>query len=358
MSTSQNQLYLTGAGVAVLLLYYLYNSVQASPKRKPMKISEIYIYPIKSLRATQPTSALATKHGFKHDRTFMLLQVTPEGHKNMAVSRYPEMTRFFPSIDLDAGTITITYKPTDPAKEPRSLKVPLQPDTEKLEPLNIDMHTSPTTGFKMQEKYNKWFSECFGYDVIFVYLGENKRDVLFKDMVSSSPIGSSWIPSLRPSVPAAQAITFADCAPYLVVSKTSLADVSSRLPAGEDMDVTKFRPNIVVEGAGEAWEEDYWRRVRIGHGGAEIVMLHNCVRCASVNIDYETGKPGTGESGKVLKKLQKDRRVDVGAKWSPVFGRYSFWTAKTPPQELRVGDEVRVVEVQKERSVFSWPGLS
>jgi hypothetical protein len=31
--------------------------------------SQMYIYPIKSLRAIKVTEAIATAHGFKHDRT-------------------------------------------------------------------------------------------------------------------------------------------------------------------------------------------------------------------------------------------------------------------------------------------------
>ncbi|KAF2634527.1 MOSC-domain-containing protein [Massarina eburnea CBS 473.64] len=357
-----SELYLAGASIAVLILYYIYKSVLSSPSpspsptHKPMKICNIYIYPIKSLRATTLTTALATQHGFQHDRSFMLVQVLPDGtHKNMAVSRYPEMTRFFPTIDIDKGSIAITYRPVNPAQAPRTLEVPLEPATSDLERFDIAMHGSPTPAFKMPGQYSAWFTECFAYDVMLVYLGENRREVLFKDMVVKS--APTAITSLfKPNLPSNQRITFADCAPYLVVSATSLADVSSRLPPDQPMDVTKFRPNIVIAGAPSPWEEDFWRRIRIG--GVEIVMMHNCVRCASVNIDYETGRPGTGESGAVLKKLQKDRRVDRGAKWSPVFGRYSFWgTAKSPSQVFAVGDEVRVVEVQKERSVFGKPIL-
>lgn len=284
----------------------------------------------------------------------MLLQATSDGYKNMAVSRYPEMTQLLTSIDVDKagnGTVTVTFRAFGSKEATKTLKVPLKPNIEKLEPFNVDMHGSPTAAFKMPTEYNTWFSECFGYDVVFVYLGDNRRDVLFKDLAPVPRV--SWLANLTSSIinPDRFRITFADCAPYLIVSKTSLADVSSRLPPGQNMDVTKFRPNIVLEGAEEAWEEDYWRKIKIGN--AEVTMNHNCVRCKSINVDYETGKPGTGESGEVLKKLQKDRRVDTGAKWSPVFGRYSFWSSKSADQMIKVGDLVEITEVSKERTAWS-----
>lgn len=283
----------------------------------------------------------------------MLLQVTSNGYKNMAVSNYPEMTQFLTAIDFDCktnGIITVNFRAFGNEEDHQSIKIPLIPNTDKLEPFNVNMHDSPTKAFKMPDEYSSWFSRCFGYQVVLVYLGQNRRDVLFQDMVPKK--SSSWLSRIISGIASSDyRITFADCAPYLIVSETSLADVSSRLPSGEEMDITKFRPNIVLEGAETAWEEDYWRKIKVGT--AEIIMMHNCVRCKSINIDYETGKPGTGPSGEVLKKLQKDRRVDVGAKWSPVFGRYSFWNPRSSEQVINVGDEVVVTEVNRDRTVFS-----
>lgn len=57
----------------------------------------------------------------------------------------------------------------------------------------------------------------------------------------------------------------------------------------------------------------------------------------------------------MLKKLQSDRRVDKGAKWSPVFGRYGFWMGKGKEKEAvwSVGDKVKVTKVNTERTVWS-----
>ena len=64
-----------------------------------------------------------------------------------------------------------------------------------------------------------------------------------------------------------------------------------------------------------------------------------------------------GESGKVLKKLQSDRRVDSGAKYSPVFGRYSFLHGNHEGDVISVGDEAVVTRRNDKRTVFDWPGL-
>ncbi|GAB7357803.1 hypothetical protein MBLNU459_g0618t1 [Dothideomycetes sp. NU459] len=338
----------------------------------------ILVYPIKSLRAYEPSSAEVGKHGFTYDRRFMLLQIQPDGSlKNMHVAHFTELVLLFASIQFQPGSddpetarIVVTYRP--PQGEEKTLEVPLLPDTTDLELLNVDMHGSATKAYKMGSVYNSWLSACLGYDVVLAYLGEHLRPVLMsglnsrQDPAARANSTSSWLSSLTSRMPAALAglvegeqdrITFADCAPFLVVSETSMRDVHNRLPDGEEMDITKFRPNIIVEGADDEWEEDYWSEIETA-GGVRLHLVQNCSRCASLNIDYATGKPGTGESGKILKKLQSNRRVDPGAKYSPIFGRYSFLDPASQGLVVSVGDEVTVSKRNAERTVFDWKGLS
>lgn len=296
----------------------------------------------------------------------MILKVHPDRYENMLVSSFPVMTLFltdilFPEHDESGiGEIVVSHK-IPGENESKTINIPLRPETSDLEIIGVTMHDSPTKAYLMDSRYNNWFSSCFGYDVVLAYLGENFRPVLFPT-ITSGPSKNSWLSTIHSNIPIIgrpkddrEQITFADCAPYLLVSETSLQDVSARLPEGEQMDISKFRPNIVVEGAESAWEEDFWGKVRLGD--AEVNLLQNCVRCKSINIDYATGKPGTGEAGAVLKKLQKDRRVDAGAKYSPVFGRYGFLELRDQEKRIAVGDEVTVTARNSERTKWDWEGL-
>lgn len=171
----------------------------------------------------------------------------------------------------------------------------------------------------------------------------------------------------------AYSLGFADCAAYLLCTSASLEDVRGRLtaPEGKALDMMRFRPNIVVSGVEGAWEEDYWGEVRIapssssaGKGGGEgedgevqgatLQLTANCVRCTSLNVNYATG----GQDGKVLKSLQKDRRVDRGMKYEPVFGRYGFLgDSGEEGVKVRVGDPVEVTKKNSEHSRMRWPGM-
>ncbi|KAI7378299.1 MOSC domain-containing protein [Hortaea werneckii] len=298
-----------------------------------MKISKIYTYPIKGMRATELENAVLSKNGLPFDRHFMVLKVQEDGsHKNMAVAHFPEMTLYFPTIHLPeegeatGGTVTITYKP--PNEDSRSLDIPLIPETQRLEQIEVTLHGSPVTAYKMDRECNAWLSSCFGFEVILVHLGHNLRNVLMSTSGKADAQSAGWLSSITSKATGLltgaedgqNQITFADCAPYLVVSEKSMDDVHNRVSDGQKMDITKFRPNIIVAGADKVWEEYLWQELLID-GETRVLCEHNCSRCKSINIDYATGAPGTDELGDMLKKLNSDRRVDRGAKWSPVFGR-------------------------------------
>lgn len=256
--------------------------------------------------------------------------------------------------------------------------------------------------------------------MILVYLGLHLRPVLGnlapgskslkrmdRNNSAESDTWGSWVSRVTKAVPASlgsmwsqrsqtgneEGITFADMAPYLIVTEESLQDVSARLAEGVEMDVTKFRPNIVLSGSAEPWEEDFWGGLKIiakddSDGEAadddddddendedenvqrndritELALTSNCARCQSINVDYETGKHGTGETGSVLKQLMQDRRVEKGMKYSPVFGRYAFLvppasssTYGKPPEraagrrKISVGDKVFVSKRNESRTVI------
>jgi uncharacterized protein YcbX len=323
--------------------------------------------------------------GFPHDRRFMLYKVDTK--ENMHVSHQTEMCLFTTAFTANQDGVVVTYTLGHTFDNPdrkvgdAKLEIPLSPETEGLGEVSITMHYSPCVGFDMGTKYNAWFSERFGYEVKLLYIGMNRRKVLGNMPPTASgrqseglsgpaqTNGNSWFGSLASTASSLvgtltgskedegvdEGISFADVAPYLIVSEKSWQNTQRRLPEGEEMDITKFRPNIIVEGAEGEWEEDFWAELRIGSDDAKIILTQNCARCNSLNVDYATGKVAEGESGKILKKLQSDRRVDLGAKWSPVFGRYGF-LARVPEGKsaavIKVGDEVKILKRNRERTRF------
>jgi uncharacterized protein YcbX len=343
-------------------------------------VPQLYVYPIKALRGIPLETARLGPLGIRYDRHFMLLKVEQDGQiKKMQLSSHPQCALFEQRMVSDAAVIVRYHAPPtatgeDPVQQNRAeLRVPLEPDIAHLKRVDINLHGSPASAaYRMGGHYDEWFSSCFGFNSMLVYIGDGRRRVLGSALLPPASARhrqqqqqqQGWFSTLTSYVAAPVAgppppvlLTFSDVAPFLVTTESSLGNVARRLPADVSgkVGMYKFRPNLVVDGEGE-WEEDFWAELTVS-GENRLLVTGNCARCTSLNVDYQTGKPAIGELGTVLKKLMKDRRVDPGVKWSPIFGRYAF-LAGEEEIEVSVGDEVEVTEHRSERSVFDWPGLA
>ena len=271
------------------------------------------------------------------------------------------------------------------------LEVPLRPETDNLKHIEYKLHGSPAQAYIMPEDTCKWFSDRFGFEVRLNYIGMGTRAILGnvnpnaprsyvgdpnpKTVAEQQPTSSSgWLGGIKAGVGNIlgtfanyagsdgyagidDGITFADVAAFLVISYASFKEVETRVEA--EIEVEKFRPNIVVDGVGKAWAEDHWSEISIGStgNGNRIAFTSNCARCASLNVDYDTGKAAQGPKGNVLKSMQRDRRIDPGYKFSPIFGRYGFLSQKnglnpTQPIIIKVGDEVSITRTNERTTHF------
>ncbi|GKT47310.1 uncharacterized protein ColSpa_07491 [Colletotrichum spaethianum] len=372
-----------------------------------MKIKALNVYPIKALRPISLESATLTPQGILYDRTYMLFKVNPDSSlRKMQLSTFPQCALFSQEIvpsssssDKSPGKmILVRYHTPNPPLVDRhplqdtTLSVPLVPDTSTLEPVSVDLHGSPAEALRMGEPYDAFFSACFGFPTILVHIGSGRRRVLGTLAPGSfSPASSSKqqqqqpssllssIASYLPSFSSPEArgeegdapawLTFTDCAPYLVTSHSSLSYPS--LTSFQDSPImSKFRPNIVVDDPTEApFAEDFWAELALTASGtgtpanAKLLLTANCGRCSSLNVDYDLGRAAAGQEGKLLNTLMKDRRVDPGHKYAPVFGRYAFLVVdgagdgageEQPRIHVRVGDQVTISRRNAERTVFDW----
>ena len=122
--------------------------------------------------------------------------------------------------------------------------------------------------------------------------------------------------------------TFADCAPYLLLSQESFDDLQEHLPADGKLEgVTRFRPNIVVKGVDQAYDEDGWKEIEVGSVG-KIYCVARMPRCQlpkcpspAPHSDCSVN-PATGvkDLNQPYKTMTKYRRIDPGAKYHPCLG--------------------------------------
>jgi len=120
---------------------------------------------------------------------------------------------------------------------------------------------------------------------------------------------------------------FVDALPLLVLTTASLRTAAALYQAG-DWQLRRFRPNLVVDVAGDGWLEDAWcghSTVRIG--GVELQPQEPCMRCTMVTRP----QPNLDGDPDIFRTLARNHR-----------GHFGAWTAVTTGGTIRVGDEVCV----------------
>ncbi len=267
-------------------------------------IQELRIYPVKSLGGVSVTEAVVEEKGFRHDRRYML--VSPNG---IFITQRSNHTMAL----IDVATTDTTIRVWHRHAPDNVFELPLEPAvTPSSASINVtiwDSHDVPAT--TLSREADDWFSQLLGQACHLVFMPETTRRLIDTKYARN-----------------AEAVSFADGYPYLIIGQHSLDDLNSRL--AEPITMTRFRPNIIVDGA-PAYDEDTWKRFQLG--SIPFYGPKPCARCILTTID-----PATGESGKEpLRTLTQYRR------WNNkiLFGQNAI---ATQTGTLRVGDELTIHE--------------
>jgi uncharacterized protein YcbX len=270
-----------------------------------MTLLNINRYPVKSCRGQSLHQATVEPWGLVGDRRWM---VVDEDGVCVTAREHPRMLLVTTERREDGG-----LELTSPDVPDLSVDVP-QPG----EIVDVKVFTNPVVATAAAAEAHAWFSKVVGEPVRLVYLHDptvrhpNPRLTLPTDYVS-----------------------FADAYPVLAATTASLTAVNDWIADGPFVDegplpMTRFRPNVVIDGS-LAWEEDGWRRVRIG--AALFRAVKGCDRCAITLTD-----PDSADRGKEpIATLSRFRKWD-GATW---FGMQLV--PDNPGVTIAVGDEVEIL---------------
>ncbi|KAF2018275.1 hypothetical protein BU24DRAFT_479691 [Aaosphaeria arxii CBS 175.79] len=386
MDLSQNALHMWWwclAAIAFALLIWTVR-LRAGPKGDSLEITQLYVYPVKGLRGMSLKTAHVGRYGFQGDRIFSLQRIhrsqeddTITRYETLLIGYYLQLSLFLVSLDnkracdkSQAADVVVQWKGrcTDFDKKKGAIsedttRFPLYPATSGCISFEIDLHGSAATAFDMGDELAEWFTERLGFETRLAYIGDGSRPVL-GTLAPNSRGGlrkARLLNRIRGAVPflghSPERLVFNDLAHYLVVTEESNQDVSSRFTGDLEMDITKFRPNMVVKGSSGPYVEDFWGELTFANG-VQMPLTTNCYRCQSITVDFNTGKTASDDRGLVWKKINKDRRVDAGAKYSPVFGRYGWCFGSAMGKTFEVGQNAFVSQVNTKRTKFDWPHLT
>ena len=235
-----------------------------------MALTQLFIHPLKSCRGQAVEKATVTLQGLADDRVWLV--VRPDGSQ-ITARTHPALVQ----VEA-AGAGQGAWQFTAPGQQA------LHTDTARFaQPHRAQVWKSEFTALCGDEAADAWFSQLLAEPVQLLWLGQTTR--VFKDGVTP--------------------LSFADGAPFLLISQASLDDLNQRLAAPVSM--RQFRPNLVVDDA-FAFEEDEWQRIRIGE--VEFEVVSRCTRCIFTTIDPDTAVPHPQKQP--LATLIGYRRLDEG----------------------------------------------
>ena len=265
-----------------------------------ISLTQINIYPVKSTAGIALTKSWVEKQGLSFDRRFML--ALSDGSM-VTARKYPSLV-MVQSCLIPSGIIFS-------APDKPSLRVQYSDFKNQQTPAKVwsDNFLAYTT----TDEANDWFSDIIGQRVELLYTGEQSNRVREK-------LGHN--------------VSFADGYPLLVISQASLDELNRR--SSEQHSMEQFRTNLVI-GNTEPFEEDSWKRIRIGD--VEFESVKPCERCVLTTVNVESGR--LRENKEPLKTLSQFRALPEG---NVFFGQN---LVALNEGMIRAGDKVEVLEYKE-----------
>jgi uncharacterized protein YcbX len=250
-----------------------------------MRVTNLYVYPIKSGPSVALKQARAVERGLAHDRRFM---VVDERGTFLSQRSHPVLGRY--AIELGEGALQLR------AESVGAVEVPLQPAGG--ETLEVRVWSDSVQASTVSAQADAFFSALLESPARLVYMPDASR----------RPVSGFD----------ALAVSFADGYPVLVTNTASLDDLNERID-GEDLPMLAFRPNVVIE-TQQPWAEDQWSTLELGD--AVLECTSGCERCSMTTLD--PASPDRPRSdGEPLRTLAKFRRDASG---KVIFGRNAVVT--------------------------------
>ncbi|QNE40257.1 MOSC domain-containing protein [Hymenobacter sp. NBH84] len=227
----------------------------------PLTLSDIYIYPVKSLGGIRLTEAAVGMRGLQYDRRWLIVDA-----RNQFMTQRQIATMALLDVAPAFNGFLLTHR-QHPDLLP--LYIPFEADREKT--LFVTIWDDMVFAWRGTPAADEWLTEALGQECRLVYMSEMVRREVEPDKPELNPAGTL--------------VSFADGYPYLLIGQAALDDLNERLTTPVLMD--RFRPNLVFTG-GAPFDEDTWADFRVGDIAFRAVRA--CGRCVVTTIDQQTAQ--------------------------------------------------------------------
>lgn len=250
---------------------YLYFVICNLVIKNMLTLSEINIYPIKSLAGISLQSAEVEERGLKYDRRWVLVDET---NTFFTQRDFPEMALI--KVDIEDDGLKLQHK----KKNIQPLKIPFAFEHSKNGEVTI--WDDVVLGEFYNNDVDDWFSNLLGIKCHLVKMPESTKRIVDTTYAEN------------------KIVSFADGYPFMIIGQASLDDLNSRMDT--PLPMNRFRTNFVFTD-GQPFEEDRWKKFKIGDVIFEAVKP--CARCIITTTDQETAE----RADEPLFTLSKFRKV-------------------------------------------------
>jgi len=219
-----------------------------------LTVSELFIYPIKSLGGIPVSSAKVTDRGFEYDRRWMLVDLN-----NRFLTQRELQVMALLQVELTSNGLKVYLK-----KDINSqINIPFIPETQ--EEVTVEIFEESCKAIFVSKIVDEWFSKMLAINCRLVYMpGSSKRFVDEQYAINH------------------EITSFSDGYPFLIIGQASLDDLNYRL--AEALPINRFRPNIVFTG-GKPYEEDGMEHFTINNVNFYGVKLS--ARCVITTVNQD-----------------------------------------------------------------------
>jgi uncharacterized protein YcbX len=275
-----------------------------------LQISELYIYPIKSLGGIPVNDAVVTPTGFKYDRRWMLV----DGNGRFISQReVPQMALL--KVTVENNGLLVAHKINN-----TSTVIPFQTEGQQI---SVTIWDDACTAQYVSKEADEWFTAALRINCRLVYMPDSTKRIVDQRYSPGNSITS-----------------FSDAYPFLMIGQASLEDLNSRLT--EPLPMNRFRPNIVFTG-GRPYEEDL-----MGHfiiGGINFYGVKLCGRCAITTINQASTLRGKEPLKTLASYRFKNNKI--------LFGQNVVHKGEGT---ISVGDYLQIISInQEERFIINEP---
>jgi uncharacterized protein YcbX len=237
-----------------------------------MRLVEIARYPVKSLQGETVSSAQIEPDGLRGDRTWGIHDQTTG--KVLTGRRAPQLLFAAAALAAD-GTPVITL------------------------PTGLTCHGP---GADTDAALSEWLQRPVR--LVSSVDAPAARAEYFADATDDTSQAIEW------TMPAGR---FVDALPLLILTTASLRTAAA-LHSNGDWQTRRFRPNLVIDVAGEGWVEDAWcGRATVRIGAVTLQPQQRCMRCTMVTRP----QPGLDQDRHIFRTLAHHHGGHLGA-WTTV----------------------------------------